>query len=121
MKIKDFITKSMMQDKRNIFERVERDIKASVPDTLKEFYLIANPVDVEVSMNNYAVQFIPLDQLDASQSEFSLGDNRFVFASCNGDPIYVYDGKIYSCCHGIGKVEDELMAEDLGSFFDLID
>lgn len=39
----------------------------------------------------------------------------------NGDPIYVYDKKIYTCCHGTRKIKDELMAENFAAFLDLID
>lgn len=50
-----------------------------------------------------------------------MGKERFVFATCNGDPIYVYDKKIYTCCHGTRKIKDELMAENFAAFLDLID
>lgn len=119
MKVEDFVKKSIEQDKRNVFEEVKVD--EFVPDILKELYQKANPVDVEITMDGNVVSFISMDELEDSQSDYSLGDARFVFASCNGDPIYVYDGKIYTCCHGTDKVDDELMADNLSMFFDLID
>ena len=68
-----------------------------------------------------AVRFVPADELETIQSDYSMGKERFVFATCNGDPIYVYDKKIYTCCHGTRKIKDELMAENFAAFLDLID
>lgn len=119
MLIEDFVKRSMEQDSRNIFEKSE--VEDFLPNTLKEFYQKANPVDVEITMDGNAVKFIPMDELEDSQEDYSLGDDRFIFATCNGDPIYVYVEKIYTCCHGVGTIEDELLAADFLSFLDLID
>ena len=94
---------------------------STCPEVLKEFYQQANPVDVEVTMDGNAVRFVPADELETIQSDYSMGKERFVFATCNGDPIYVYDKKIYTCCHGTRKIKDELMAENFAAFLDLID
>ena len=67
-------------------------------------------------MDCNAIRFIPMDELEDIQDDYSIGEERFVFATCNGDPIYVYCGEIYTCCHGTSKIDDELMAEDI-SFF----
>ena len=64
---------------------------STCPEVLKEFYQQANPVDVEVTMDGNAVRFVPADELETIQSDYSMGKERFVFATCNGDPIYVYD------------------------------
>lgn len=119
MFIQDFVKRAIEQDKRNSF--TETEAKKFVPSELKEFYEKANPVDVEITMDGNAVRLIPLDELEDSQLEYSLGEKRYAFASCNGDPIYLFDGKIYTCCHGIGKVKDELMADSLSAFMDKID
>ena len=119
MLIEDFVKKSIEQDKRNVFE--EANLDDNLPTSIRVFYQNANPVDVEITMDGNAVRFIPADELEDSQMDYSLGDEKFIFATCNGDPIYVYEDKIYTCCHGISKVKDELMAEDFYSFLDLID
>ena len=119
MRIDDFVRKAIKQDKRNIFEKTKPI--SSVPKALKEFYQQANPVDVEVTMDGSVVKFVPADELEMIQSEYSMGEERFVFATCNGDPIYVCNEKVYTCCHGTSKIKDELMAENFASFLDLID
>lgn len=119
MLIEDFVKKSMEQDNRNIFE--ETEVNELLPSCIKDFYQKANPIDVEITMDGNAVRFIPADELENTQSDYSIGNERFIFATCNGDPIYVYEGKIYTCCHGTRKIDDELMAENFSSFLDLID
>ena len=119
MIIEDFVKKSMEQDNRNIFE--ETEVNEFLPSCIKDFYQKANPIDVEITMDGNTVRFIPADELEDTQSDYSIGNERFIFATCNGDPIYVYEGKIYTCCHGISKIDDELMAENFSSFLDLID
>ena len=119
MIIEDFVKKSIMQDKRNVFE--EASLDESIPSILKEFYQKANPVDVEITMNGNAIRMVPAAELADIQCDYQLGDERFVFATCNGDPIYVYMNKIYTCCHGTSEIDDELMAEDFSLFLDMID
>lgn len=118
MLIDDFVNNAMKQDSRNVFGISNF---SDMPEILKDLYQRADPVDVEITMDGNAVRLIPANELVNIQSEYSLGNERFVFASCNGDPIYVYKGKIYTCCHGTNNVKDELLAEDLFSFLDLID
>lgn len=45
---------------------------------MKEFYQQANPVDVEVTMDGNAVRFVPADELETIQSDYSMGKERFV-------------------------------------------
>lgn len=119
MLVEDFIKKSILQDKRNIFGKASSD--GSIPNILKEFYKKANPVDVEITMGGNVIRFVPVDELSDVQHNYKLGDERFVFATCNGDPIYVYMNKIYTCCHGINEIDDELVADNFSLFLDLID
>lgn len=119
MELNDFINRAITQDKRNTFGEGNSDV--SVPSLLLEFYNKANPIDVEVNMDGNAVRFFPIEELDRIQKEYLMGKERFVFASCNGDPIYVLGDKIYKCCHGTKKIKDEFLAENLSKFYSLID
>ena len=119
MLINDFVERAIEQDGRNIFEKTK--LHSDIPEEIRAFYQQANPLDVEITMDGNAVKFVPANELETTQSEYSMGNERFVFATCNGDPIYVYGGRIYTCCHGTGRIKDELMADDFSSFLDLID
>lgn len=119
MKIEEFVEKAKKQDDRNIFSICE-DL-TSVPAIMKDFYKSFNPVDVEVNMNGNFIRFSPFEKLDSLQSEYALKDGRFVFATCNGDPIYLFNDKVYSCYHGTDKITDELMSESFLDFLGLIE
>lgn len=121
MKIEEFVKNSLKQDSRNSFE-ANGDVSETIPEALKSFYMKADPVDVEVNMDGNPVHLFPHSELEDIQEEYHIGDNRFVFASCNGDPIYILDGKTVNTGYvGKGDIKDEKMADDLESFFDLID
>lgn len=119
MTIEKFVKKAIEQDKRNIFEKSE--VADFVPNILKDFYKKANPINVEITMNQNVVKFMSISELEKSQLDYLFDKERFVFASCNGDPIYIYNNQIYTCCHGTNEIEDEFMAENLSDFFDMID
>lgn len=119
MQIKDFVKRAMEQDKRNIFEKIN-DVE-NVPLELVNFYKEANPIDVEITMGGNAVRFYSVIDLNDLQTDYNLPDGRFVIATCNSDPIYLYNDKIYSCCHGSSAIKDEIMAETFEDFLLMID
>ena len=70
MLIDDFVRSAIKQDKRNVFEKTK--LLSTCPEVLKEFYQQANPVDVEVTMDGNAVRFVPADELETIQSDYSM-------------------------------------------------
>lgn len=63
-------------------------------------------MNAEVDMYN----FIPADKLERVNTKeygdyFESKDSPFVFATCNGDPIFFINGKIYTHPHGTGKAK----------------
>lgn len=56
-----------------------------------------------MTMDGNAVRFVPADELETIQSDYSMGKERFVFATCNGDPIYVYDKRYIPVVMGHAK------------------
>jgi hypothetical protein len=118
MCIKDFVNCAIEQDKTNVFATANN--VGDIPEELQEFYREANPLDVEISMDGNGVRFHSLNDLRELQTEYVLPDGRFIFATCNSDPIYLYRGKIYTCYHGSAEVKDELMADNFESFLEMI-
>ena len=43
-----------------------------------------------------------------------------VFATCNGDPIYVKNEKVYMCLHGPKHIIEEEIAASVDSFFETV-
>lgn len=118
MKYDYFVEKAILQDKRNKFKKSSK-IK-DVPKELVDFYLLNNPVDVEVSMKGRIVAFFDYKVLPKIQKEYNLED-RFVFASCNGEPIYINDGKIFTCTFGKKGMKETKLADSFDSYLGLID
>lgn len=111
MNYSEFAAEAVIQDQRNTFSGYEGNLDA-VPEVMKAFYREFNPIDVEMSM----VRFIPAEELADVQEEYSYLNVQFVFATCNGDPIFLQDSQIYTCPHGIGKPRWELLSGDIMSY-----
>lgn len=118
MTIKDFVNKAIEQDDRNVFEPC--DTVDNLPKDIVEFYKNDNPVDVELNFEGIIVRFFPYDELEMVQKEYALPESAFVFATSNGDPIYLMEGEIYIGLHGSLDNSGELFAESLEKLFDKI-
>lgn len=120
MSIDDFKGKALKQDKRNAFENCSDDV-SFVPVELQEFFKDCNPIDVEITMNGNAIRFYPLSDLEQLQKDYNLSNGRFVFATCNSDPVFYLEERIYTSCHGNSKTGDEEIAKSFSDFLALID
>lgn len=110
-----FVVKAKAQDKKNIFTKYDGNL-SFVPNELKIFYQKMNPVDVELDCDGISVHFWPATELEALQSEYAYLDVKFVFATCNGDPIFLNEGKIYICPHGVHDPKHKLVAQNIEDY-----
>lgn len=120
MDYKEFVNYSVNQDKRNLFEEYSENT-VMIPLELKDFFQKYNPIDVEVTMADNVIRFIPVQALKSLQEEYGLGNENFIFATCNGDPIYYNNRGIFSCYHASANSQHEKLASSFGEFLDLID
>lgn len=111
----DFAKKAIKQDSRNRFEPYSGDL-SFVPDVLYVFYKNNNPVDVEVKLEETYVRFIPAEELEKIQKVYALGKKCFIFASCNDEPIYLKDNKVYTCLFGKKGIIEEMLSENLQDY-----
>ena len=116
----DFAKKALKQDSRNRFEHFDGDI-SFIPTVLQAFYENNNPVDVEVKINNAYVRFFPVEELQSLQQEYELGEECFVFASCNGEPVYLKGNKVYTCLFGKMGIAEEKLSDNLKDYFGKVD
>lgn len=116
MYYKDFVVKATALDGLNYFEPFYGNLDI-VPDDIKPFYRDCNPVDVELGANGVGIRLCPADKLQELQSEYKYINALFVFATCNGDPIFINDGCVYTCVHGTPDSQHEKKAE---SFVDYL-
>lgn len=116
----EFIKKAVKQDDRNVFEPYHGKI-TGVPKQLESFYSDSNPVDVEVSIQGAYVKFIPYKDLVTVQKEYDLDVDCFVFATCNGDPVYYKKDGIYSCVYGKTGIIEDKIASSITQYMELLD
>lgn len=97
-----FIKRVMQQDIRNHF---------TVPSTCAFYPEIAplyskwEPIDVEVVLTDLtAIHFYPSKDFKRVSNEYGFSDSQIVvFASWEGDPIFIKDGKVCLAMHGTGE------------------
>lgn len=122
MSYDSFIENIKRQDKRNKFGSTSKLNVDFLPNSLKEFYTQANPEDVEIVLENLtSIKLYPLQHLMDLQNEYK-GVGGFVFATLEGDPIFLRDEKVFKAVHGSGawSLEEELLSESFDKFIELI-
>jgi hypothetical protein len=116
-----FVIKAKQQDERNDFGQLEDSTSNSLPEPVREFYNYANPIDVELRMADLtSIKFYSADSLPALQQEYRMPEEYFVFATREGDPIFIKDGKVYTAVHGTGEWEKELLFNSFNEFLENI-
>lgn len=66
----DFIKKVKLQDSRNESGTLDRVENYRIPETLHDFYKYVNPIDVEVTQEDFtAIKFYPTTSLNHLQKE----------------------------------------------------
>lgn len=88
-----FVTKAKQFDSRNKFGRYD-DVK-SLPFELQDFYATANPLDVEMILNGVNIRFYPAEELEDLRQEYQLPSECIIFATQNGDPVFLMNHKVY--------------------------
>lgn len=113
MTYKDFASRAMQQDKRNIFSASDK-MPDRVPQSLFAFYKECNPVDVEINTEKYGViRFYGVDGLESLHKEYYFyPKDVFIFATCNGDPFFIgKDNQVYT------SLESEYRPEKVADTF----
>lgn len=118
MDYSEFVSKAAAQDERNKFMKYVGEL-GFIPSEARDFYQNFNPVDVEIGMNGSSVRLYPVSELTDLQKEYDYLHAQFVFATCNGDPIFLYQGRVYTCPHGVKAPKLEKIADSWNDFFSI--
>ena len=113
MSYKDFVSRAIQQDVRNVFA-VSDKVPDIVPQSLRKFYNEYNPVDVEIDTEKYgAIRFYGIDELERLREEYYFyPKDVFIFATCNGDPFFIGgDNQVYT------SLENEYRPEKVADNF----
>ena len=114
-----FMQLAIAQDSRNLFSSTDSD-PSIVPNALKAFYKTCNPVEVDIDFDGVYVHFIPAEELKDIQQEYAYIHAQFIFATCNGDPIFYDHGVIYTCPHGVANPDWEQIADSFDQYLDML-
>lgn len=119
MKIEEFVEKVRKLDFKNSFSRYDGSLDI-VPNEIKVFYVNYNPNKVEIGYNGTSIYLISAVNLVKENNYYSGMNIGFVFATCDGDPIFYHKGRVYTCPHGVKNPEWEFLAESVEDYFDMI-
>lgn len=118
-------------DYHSFFEKLKaKDPRIEYMETYKEpecrkldipqFYKTIDPVNVEFEFNDGIVKLEPIKNLMDLNKQYRYAEADCVFATCNGDPIYVKNKKIFTCTHGSERIIEEQIAASMDSFFEMV-
>lgn len=119
MKIDEFANKAQTQDNSNLFSKYDGSLDI-VPNEILSFYANFISSSVEIGYNGTSIHLIPTENLIKENKYYDSMNIGFVFATCDGDPIFYHEGKVYTCPHGVKNPEWELLAESVEEYFNLI-
>lgn len=111
----DFTTKITARSERNKFESYNGNLDF-VPDEMKAFYRSSNPVHVIIGYYGVSIKLCPVEELQELQKEYEYLKAQLVFATCNGDPIFLNADGVYTCPHGINEPQLEKKAESFDEY-----
>lgn len=116
MNYKEFKRAAILEDARNVFG-CSLGVNG-IPVSICEFYANFNPIDVEVTYPDLgAVRFYPIEKCEEIKKDYELEKEDFVFATCNGDPIFLKNNQVYISLPEV--YSPELLATSFEMFLDM--
>ena len=101
-------------DERNIIKIDNTVVNKNAPKIYKYYDF----VDVEIEIEDNMIKFFSKKDLDKYNKLYSYIDADFVFASINGDPVFIKNKKVFTCSHDGDDSPPEFLFD---SFDDLLD
>lgn len=114
-----FFRKLKMEDPRIEYEESDKGLscgRLKIP----QFYKTINPINVEFEFNDGIIRLEPFERLPDLNKGYAYTGADCVFATCNGDPVYLKNEKLYTCTHGSKRVIEEEIASSVDSLFETI-
>lgn len=112
----EFFEKLKTKDSRIRYAIVNEQITDDIPD----FYRTINPINVEFEYNDGIVKLVPFDKLLSISKEYQYVEGGHIFATCNGEPIYMKNKRVYTCICGRKQIIEEELAISVDSFFEKV-
>ena len=107
----EFVHKVSKFDISNCFEKSK-----ITNNPYNKFYDLYNPMGVEFEYNSRNIFMIPYKKISDITKDYDNINADYVFAISDGDPYFVKNKKVYTCCHGTSKPRLELIADSFEDF-----
>ncbi len=88
-----------------------------IPQDFVSLYTEYDPLKVELPFDGNSMNLTPYKELKSRLEEYGLDKDSLVFATCNGDPYFVNNSKVYTFMHGMVNSSWELIDENIDNFF----
>lgn len=111
----DFFNKLKTVDSRIEFSLVERKLDSL--EAIPNFYNIINPQNVEFEFNDGIIRLASYEELALLKKYYPYISDVCIFATCNGEPVYIKNSMVYTCVYGGGRIIEEKLAESIESLF----
>ena len=100
----DFFNKLRCLDSRTEYVVLEQEHEV-IDSSIPMFYRVIDPINVEFEFGDGIIRLIPFDE-------------SCIFATCNGEPIYEKNQRVYTCMCGKNKIIEEEIAISIDSLFE---
>ena len=110
----DFVKLMIEQGKKIV------PFNGNVPAKYPKFYSRFNPVRVYVEYDSNYIHLLPIDELEKMTKKYRNVECDLVFATCNSDPIFLKNGKVYTCEHGANNPKIEFLANSFEDFLKMV-
>ena len=116
LKFFEKLEKADPRTKYDVLDEKSTKTKEGMPD----FYKTINPLNIEFEFNDGIVRLASYEDLDTLKEEYNYVEDGFVFAICNGEPIYLKkNNKVYSCICGKNPIIEDELAESIEAMFEV--
>ncbi len=114
-----FFNKLKDVDSRTEFRMVENS-KILDGKNIPAFYSVINPINVEFEYNDGIIRLEPIENFDNLMKEYDYVQTDCIFASCNGEPIYLKDKKVFTCIRGSKRIIEEEIASSVDMLLEAV-
>lgn len=114
-----FFNKLKDVDPRIDFQMVENS-KILDGGNIPAFYSVINPINVEFEYNDGIIRLEPIENFDNLKKEYDYVQTDCIFASCNGEPIYLKDKKVFTCIRGSKRIIEEEIASSINMLLESV-
>ena len=83
---------------------------------LPAFYQYYDPVDVEFDSSMGCIKMVPIGELESVTEQYSYVDPDVVFATSNGDPLFIKNKMVFCCTHGSKNPKLNMLANTFDAF-----